>query len=171
LIYLWATALLALNTLWLLLTIVGVPGTWLMVLTTLLLEWWLPEQRMFSTGVLIAIAVLALLGEVLELVAGMFGARRGGSTGWGVVGAFLGTIVGGVLGTFVIPLPVFGSLMGACGGAAVGTVACEMWRGRPTEWAMRAGVGAGVGRLGGTIAKLGVGVVMWIVIAVAAFWP
>jgi len=36
---------------------------------------------------------------------------------------------------------------------------------------VRSGLGAGVGRFFGTVAKLVVGIGIWIVAAVAAFWP
>jgi hypothetical protein len=35
---------------------------------------------------------------------------------------------------------------------------------------MRSGMGAGVGRFWGTVAKIGIGAAMWLIITVAAFW-
>jgi hypothetical protein len=39
------------------------------------------------------------------------------------------------------------------------------------ESSVRIGVGAGVGRLLGTVYKLIVGAVIWLVAGLAAFWP
>lgn len=176
-IYVWATLLSLLNGLWLLLGILGLPGTWLMVASTALLAWWQwnggkeAGPQMFSLGVLIAIGVLALVGEVLELVAGLVGSKKAGGTKWGAVGAILGTIVGGIAATFVIPVLIIGSIIGACLGAAIGAGAFEMISGRTLKPSVKSGVGAGVGRFGGMIIKLGIGVLIWLIIAVAAFWP
>ena len=79
--------------------------------------------------------------------------------------------IGGVIGTFAIPVPLFGSLIGASLGAAAGAWILELSIGRSMDSAVKVGVGAGVGRLGGTIAKLGLGVAIWLILAVAAFWP
>jgi uncharacterized protein YqgC (DUF456 family) len=176
-ILVWATLLTLLNCVWLFLGILGLPGTWLMVASTALLAWWQwdadgdPSERMFSITVLIVVAALALLGEIMELAAGLIGSKKAGGTKWGAIGALLGTIVGGVAGTFLIPVPVVGSIVGACLGAAIGAGALEMTSGRELAPSVKSGVGAGVGRLGGVFIKLGIGVLIWVIVAVAAFWP
>jgi hypothetical protein len=43
--------------------------------------------------------------------------------------------------------------------------------GRDFRASLRAGVGAGVGRAVGTVIKLGVGILLWLIIAIAAFVP
>lgn len=175
--YVLATALTLFNAVWLLLVVLGLPGTWLMVVTTLLVAWWqwdpaLPAgQQMFSIWVLVAIAGLAVIGEVLEFFAGVFGTRAAGGSGRGAVGALIGTLIGGVAGTFLIPIPVLGSLIGACAGAALGAWGIELWQGRTMGASVKSGVGAGVGRFAGTLAKLVIGVLIWLIVGVAAFWP
>lgn len=165
------------NLFWLLLTLVGMPGTWLMAATTLGVAWWRwdahldPQAQMFSRSTLAIMVGLAILGEVWEFSAGMAGARQAGASGWGTVGALVGTLVGGLVGTFVIPVPLVGSLLGACGGAAIGAFVAEAMIGRTDAEAFRSGVGAGVGRLKGTLAKMLVACVMWVYIAIAAFVP
>lgn len=176
-IYLWATLLTLLNTLWLLFVVLGLPGTWMMALSTALLAWWQWDEsrawndQMFSSYVLIAVVALAVIGEIVEFAAGVVGAQRAGASRRGGIGAFIGAIAGGIAGTIVIPLPVIGSLLGAVAGAAAGAWWGELTGGRDHGAALKSGVGAGVGRLGGTLGKLAVAVVMWLVITVAAFWP
>ncbi len=79
-----AIGLCVLNAVWLVLTAAGLPGTWLMVGTTLLLAWLHQPAAgaapLFSHGVLIAIVALAALGEVLEIATGAWAARRAGGT-------------------------------------------------------------------------------------------
>jgi uncharacterized protein YqgC (DUF456 family) len=173
--YLGAILLSLLNAVWLALVIIGLPGNWLMVLSTMLLAWWRwtadPGRPMFGVPVLVAICLLALAGEIVELLAGVVGARVAGGTRRGALGALVGALVGGLLGTFLIAIPALGSLLGTCGGAAVGAWALELRGGQTARMSLNAGLGAGAGRLVGTLAKLAAGVAIWIVVAVAAFWP
>jgi len=170
-IYLWATLLVLVNLVWLALVLVLLPGNWLMVATTSLVAWWQWDQQMIGVPVLVAIAVLAVVGEVVEFFSGMAGSKRAGGSRWAAVGALAGAIVGAVVGTVVIPIPVIGSLLGVCGGAALGAFGVELLRGRERSVAMRIGAGAGVGQLLGTTSKFLFGMVIWVIVATAAYWP
>jgi uncharacterized protein YqgC (DUF456 family) len=172
--YLIATSLVLLNAVWLILVILGLPGTWLMVVSTVLVAWWRWDATpapMFTLGPLIVIAVLALIGELLEFGAGVVGTKVAGGSKRSAVGALVGTLVGGIIGTFAIPVPLLGSLIGACLGAALGAWGVELVGGRPMRESLKSGAGAGVGRLAGTLVKLVAGALIWLVVAVAAFWP
>lgn len=169
--------LFVLNTLWVLLIPLGLPGTWLIALTTGLIAWWrwdplAPAAHQFiGIPTLILLVLLAIIGEFIEFFAGVAGARAGGASRTGAFAAVIGTLFGGVIGTFIIPIPLIGSLIGACGGAALATMLAEIAIGRTEQDAVRAGVGAGVGRLKGTLAKIAVGAMMWLLTAIAIFWP
>src|SRR6267154_2588170 len=107
----YAIFLVHLNLGWLLLNLVGLPANWLIVITTAVL---MSLQRasltpMFSVNTLIAITVLAVLGEVAEFVAGAAGARQAGASQRASTGAIVGGMVGAIVGTFAIPVPVIGS--------------------------------------------------------------
>jgi uncharacterized protein YqgC (DUF456 family) len=165
--YLWAAILVLSNTLWLLLDLLGLPGNWLMVAGTLLVAWLQPG--MFSVWTLVAGVILAAVGEVLELLSGALGARKGGAGRRGSAGALLGGVIGAIVGTVAIPIPVLGSLLGACAGACVGAWYLELSGGRDFRASVQAGIGAGVGRALGTVIKLAVGILLWLFLAVAAF--
>jgi hypothetical protein len=175
--YLVATLLTVLNAVWLFLVVLGLPGTWLMVASTLLVAWWRHGEgtagsgSMFGTPLLVAIGVLALLGEVLEFLAGVIGSKSTGGSQRGALGALAGALVGGIAGTVLIPLPVVGSLLGACAGAALGALGLELHSGRALRASLWSGVGAGAGRFAGTVIKTAVGALIWVLVAVAAFWP
>ena len=116
-----ALLLIVLNLLWLTLNLFGLPGNWLIVLTTAVTVWmqWgstgsMQPAPMFSLRTLLAITVLAALGEVMELAAAAAGARQAGGTRRGSIGALMGGVAGAIAGTFLIPIPIVGSLMGAC---------------------------------------------------------
>jgi hypothetical protein len=67
-IYLWSIMLILVNVFWLMLVLFGLPGNWLIVISTCLFAWWRWEDGVFSIYTLIAIAVLAGLGELFELL-------------------------------------------------------------------------------------------------------
>src|SRR5262245_20145266 len=166
--YLYAGLLLLLNTLGLVLVVVGLPGTWFMVLSTAVVAWLRAGEEMISPWTVGALAALALLGELLELVAGAAGSKRAGGTWRGSTGALAGGVVGGIVGTFAIPIPVIGSILGACLGAFGGAIAGELSGGKRLTPAVEVGRGAFVGRLLGSLWKLAVGVVIWAVALVAS---
>ena len=146
----------------------GLPGTWLMVLFPVLLKWWQPDQFLVSWTVLGVAAGLAALGEGLEFVLGAAGSRRTGGSTRGAVLALVGSIVGGVMG-IALPVPIVGSLLGACLGAFVGALLGNLWSGRTLFQSAVAGRGAAIGQFWGTVAKLAIGAVIAVLLAIAAF--
>jgi len=167
-VYVYAVVLTLINLLCWVGILFGLPGTWLMVLFAVLLEWWQPGQFMFSWTVLWVAVGLAVLGEVLEFVLGAVWSRHAGGSTRGAALAIIGSIVGGILGT-ALPVPLVGTLLGSCLGAFVGALLGDLWVGRPLFQSLKAGQGAAVGRFWGTVAKLAVGAIIVVVLAIAAF--
>ena len=154
------------------------PGNWIIVGLTVLFALFvhLPSGAgisLWSAGVVVA---LALLGELIEVVAGAAGAAKSGGSRRGMilsmVGAMLASMAGASLG-FFIPIPVVGPLIGAVAGGAVGAFAGayagESWKGRSEDQRFAIGRAAMIGRVLGTVGKLGIGAIMVVVAAVAAF--
>jgi hypothetical protein len=168
-IYVYASLLTLLNIVFWVSIVVNLPGTWLMVLVSALVEWWQPETFMYSWTVLFVAGGLAVLGEVIEFALGAVGSRHAGGSPRGAALAIIGSIIGGILGT-LLPVPIVGTLLGACLGAFVGSVVGDLWAGRPLFQSVRAGRGAAVGRFWGTISKLAVGAVIVVVLGLAAFF-
>jgi len=154
------------------------PGNWIIVALTVLFAVFvhLPSGAgisLWSAGVVIG---LALLGEVIELAAGAAGAAKSGGSRRGMVlsmvGAMLASMAGASLGIF-IPVPVVGPLIGAVAGGAIGAFAGayagETWKGRSEDERLAVSRAALVGRVFGTVGKLGIGGIMVVVSALAAF--
>jgi uncharacterized protein YqgC (DUF456 family) len=161
----------------LLLVVIGLPGTWLLLGIAFGLE--LADAPLtpgsgdvvtFGWGLLALCAGLALLGEGIEALAGAAGTKFGGGTRRGMVGAFLGGIAGAILLTPLLPIPVLGTLAGAMLGAFAGAFLGEASgpEARSRDRNLRAAFGAAVGKLGGTIAKLAIGAVIWVLLVRAA---
>ncbi len=112
----------------------GLPGLWVMVGAVLLYSYVGPAGAIGAWTV-VAVALLAGLGELLEfLLAGKYARRYGGSrrAGWG---AITGSIVGAIMG---VPVPLVGSLIGAFVGAFAGAWLAEMTRRTPVRWSSSA---------------------------------
>lgn len=167
-VYVYAVVLTILNLLFLASILFNLPGTWLMVLLAVAIEWWQPDEYLFSWNVLYAAAGLAMLGELFEFGLGAAGTRQAGGSRRAAAIAILGGIVGAIMGT-ALPIPVAGTLIGASLGAFAGSLLGDLWAGRPLFHSVRAGRGAAVGRFLGTAAKLAVGGVIVVLLGVAAF--
>jgi hypothetical protein len=64
-----------------------------------------------------------------------------------------------------------GTLLGACIGAGLGAWSLEFSRGKELKESARHAVGAGLGEFLGITSKLAIGIVIWLIVAIAAFWP
>jgi uncharacterized protein YqgC (DUF456 family) len=173
-IYLWVFLLVATVIVAWLLTLLGMPGNWLIVLAVAVYVLLMPEDLRVSVswGVVVVLIVFAALGELLEFLAGALGVAKAGGSRRGAVLALLGSIAGAVVGLFVgLPIPVIGSMVAAVlfagAGAFVGAVLGEQWKGRQLGESCRVGHAAFWGRVLGTVAKTAVGAAMVAVTVVA----
>jgi hypothetical protein len=142
----------------------GLPGTLLQLAAAAVLAWATDGTRL-AWGWVGGFAVLVAAGEVIEFVAGRWGAQRyGGSSlaGWGA-------LFGGIFGAFMgVPVPVVGSVVGSLLGTFVGAVVGEVWaQGGTID--LRVGVGALLGRVVATAAKLAIAFTIVVLSAAALF--
>lgn len=94
---------------------------------------------------LIVLGILTVLALALDFVAGMHGAKRVGASRYAVIGALLGTIVG-----------IFFGLPGLLLGPFLGAVLGELVAGGGLRKATGVGIGAWLGFVVGTAAKLAI---------------
>lgn len=171
--WLCVSSLTVLNSIALLSNLFLLPGNWFM--TGLLCIFLLASD--FGHGptwivVLICVA-LAGLGELLELAMGSAKAARKGASRRAMLISMGMSFVCSIAGTFLIPIPVVGSVIGAILGAAIGAFAGawlgEAWKG--TEPALRTEIGTAAmsGRMFGMLAKGIVGVMIFVV-QLVSFW-
>jgi uncharacterized protein len=156
------------------LQLVGLPGNWLIVAAVALYAWLVGPDASTAMGwpTVIAILVLAVIGEVMEFAAGALGVTTAGGSRRGALLAIVGSIVGGIVGLFVgLPIPLVGQLAAAIVfggvGALVGAIVGETWKGRDFDASLEIGKAAFIGRLLGTAAKMIVCSLM-VVVALAA---
>jgi len=119
------------------------PGVPIAALAAVLAAWIAGFE---NAGLAIAIwaVSIAVLGQLVDVVAGIVGARVYGARRAGVWGG----IIGSLLGIFIFPP------WGIIFGGIVGAILFELLTGRDFAEAAKAGFGAFVGALGGTVAKV-----------------
>lgn len=156
------------------LNLFGLPGNWLNVAAVVCYAWLFPAGQRLSVSwwVVSAVLLLAVAGEVLELVAGAAGARRVGGSRRGAVLALAGSVAGSLIGAAIgLPIPIIGSLaaivLGAALGALGGAMLGESWKGRHLDHGWQVGQAAFWGRLLGTGSKLAIGAAIVAVVLAA----
>lgn len=106
------------------------PATVLMWLVTVTYAW-ATGFRNVSWLAVIIVTIIALLAVTSDLWLPLIGMKgRGGSCS-----SAFGTFIGGLLGTFLIPIPIIGTLIGAIGGA----IGMELLRVGDLRESLRAG--------------------------------
>jgi uncharacterized protein YqgC (DUF456 family) len=148
----------------LVLIVLGLPGLWIMVASAVTYNLIVPGDPI-GWFTLVAVAVLALVAELLEFtMTGRYARKYGGSrrAGWGA-------IIGGMIGAFVgVPVPIVGPIIGAFVGSFCGALVAELTGGASAGDATRVAKGALVGRVMSTVLKIGIGFTIGVWIFVAA---
>jgi uncharacterized protein YqgC (DUF456 family) len=124
------------------------PGPPLVLIAALGHRLWF-GQHSASAMVLIFLTVLTVGALVLDHFASVYGAKRFGATWRGLLGAFVGGIVG-----------IFFSIPGIIIGPFIGAMLFELMGGYEFNKASRAGLGATIGVFAGVIGKCVISVVM-----------
>lgn len=155
-------------------TLVGLPGTFIIVLDVLIYaavrHWEKPTWPIVV--LLLALSIVAELADNIISAAGV--KKLGGSskgTFWALVGGLVGAFaIGSVLGP---PLGLVGAVVAPILGGLVGGFAGGYWyerrQGRTEEEAKRAGMGAVLGRLAGVMGKTVLAAVMVVIALSTAF--
>jgi uncharacterized protein YqgC (DUF456 family) len=129
----------------------GLPGTWIIVAAALGYQLLVPGTISILT--VVAVAVLALVGEVLEFsLSAKYTRKYGGSRR-----ASWGAIIGGLIGAFMgVPVPLVGSVLGAFVGAFAGAFVGEYSRSGEGGTATRVAPGAQIRRAVAAAKKNGI---------------
>ena len=139
------------------LTVIRLPGTWLIVATAASYGWYGDWQKLslLTVGILISIAVV---GEAGEFLASMLTAKKAGASKRAMWGAFIGGFVGMFI--FTIPLPLIGTIFGAVSGCFLGAVIGELTSHRDVGKGIRVGRAAAIGYVLGMAFKIAIAFLM-----------
>jgi uncharacterized protein YqgC (DUF456 family) len=97
-----------------------------------------------TSKIIIIMLIATVVVTTLDYIVPAAGAKKYGSSKWGIWGSILGMIVG------ILYFPPLGMILGAF----LGAVAVEMLVGKSSREALKAGWGVFIGTLFGTILKL-----------------
>ena len=155
-----------------LLAFLTLPGVWFMLAVAVALELIYPAHAVFHPATLITLAVVAILGEVIEVFASAVGANKAGGSRKSGFFSVIGAMVGAIAGTVLIPLPIIGTIAGACIGAGLFALFSERLIER-RDWDQSAQVarGAALGRLAATFVKITIAIVVGVALVWAAAVP
>jgi len=151
------------------LTLLTLPGIWVMIVTATLIDWlWVD---LYSRWTLLIALALGILAEIAEVLASTAGSAKAGGSKHGAIWSIVGAIVGAIVGTILLPVPVVGSIVGGVLGAGLFAVGGEMAFDKK-HWkdAARVGQGAAVGRLLSTVIKAGFSAAIALLLIIAAFF-
>ena len=140
-------------------TAIRLPGTWLIATSAVGYAWSEEWARASCTLVSFLIA-FALFGEGVEFLASIVTARRAGASRKAAWGGMFGGILGMVFLSFLVPIPIVGTMIGALAGCFVGATLVEMHVRRDMTHGAKVGVFAAMGFVFGAIAKVVVALVM-----------
>lgn len=137
----------------------GVPGTSLTFTAGLIHQLYFGDSGGIGWFWIFALGVLMIASFLIDYVASLLGAKTLGATWRGMLGAFVGIILGLIL------FPPFGLIIGPF----VGAIVFEWAFGREIREASKAGVGAVVGVLLGMVGSAICGMAMLGIFLFAAF--
>jgi uncharacterized protein YqgC (DUF456 family) len=133
----------------------GVP----VVFLGMVLAAWAGDFTQIGWLTLTVLGVLTALARLVDLLASLLGAKRVGASGWALFGAGLGTVVG-----------LFFGIPGLILGPFVGAVLGELIAGSTLRRSTIVGVGAWLGFVFGTLAKIALCFTMLGVFALACLF-
>lgn len=105
------------------------------------------------------VSVLMIFGSTSDMWLRMFGMQSRGGSCWGVLGSFFG----GTIGSFLIPIPILGTLTGAI----LGALLVELMRAREMQMAFQAGRSVLEMYLVNVVVEMGISLAMFAVFLIS----
>ncbi len=141
------------------LTIAGIGGTFLVLAGALLYNLIMWQMAISGTALLWLLG-LAVLGEVLEWLVSLMGARKG-VTKHGIAGTIIGAILGAMLLSFI---PIIGTIIGFFLGAIIGAFVGEYLHTRNRRKAWTAAKEAFTGRVLVSLSKFVIAIIQIVIV-------
>lgn len=132
------------------LSLVRLPGTWLVVAAAAGCSWYYDWARP-GWKILAILIALAAAAEVIELLAGSLSARKAGASRRASWCALAGSVVG--MFVFTIPLPIIGTVIGGVIGCFAGAMIGELTIRDDISHSARVGLFAAAGHIVGGLLK------------------
>lgn len=148
-------------------TLIGLPGNLLIVMIGLAYGYY-DNFVHVNVIVLISVSLAFVVSECIDFIAGVMGAKKEKASKRSMIAAFLGTVLGGIGGTFI--LPIIGSIIGALVGAFAAAALAEYTKKNDKEQAKRVAVSVVKGQIFGIVIKLTTALGMAIALLYQVHW-
>ncbi|MCA9406709.1 MAG: DUF456 domain-containing protein [Candidatus Omnitrophica bacterium] len=135
-------------------------GTLIMMAGSVLYAY-LTSFQILTPKVLLVLLLLYLLGELLEFMFTMVGAKAFGASNAAAFGAVAGGILGAIIGTSFFGV---GLIVGTFCGIFLGAFLVEHLKHKEWRRSVKAGIGSLVGRVGSIFTKVCIALVMVVII-------
>lgn len=143
----------------LVMTALRLPGTWLMVGGAVGYGWWGNWARVGFWTIAVLVG-LALIGELIEILASVLTARKAGGSRQAAWGGLAGGILGMFMLSFLVPIPIVGTIAGALVGCFAGAMIAEYSVRRKLAQGTRVGLFSALGFVLGMAGKVAIALVM-----------
>ncbi len=147
-------------------TLLGLPGLWVMVAAALVYAWY-TSFHYIGLGTMVILIVIAAVAELIEFLAGSRGAKNAGGSSRAAWGALIGGLLGAIILT--IPIPIIGTTIGLCIGVFGGALIGELTVHDDAAHSIRVGIAATKARIYAIVIKLLFSIAMLAIIAVKAY--
>ncbi len=136
------------------LTILTLPGIWLVYIAVFILAW-MGSFEIITPLILVILFVLSVFSTIADNIVMAMGAKKLGGSNWGMLGAILGGIVGLMVGN--IPGMFLGPIVGA-------TLFELLFSHKDLKSSFKAGIGSFLGILFSIVLKLGftIGMIVYV---------
>ncbi len=136
------------------LTILTLPGIWLVYMAVFILAW-MGSFTVITPLILVILFVLSVFSTIADNIVMAMGAKKLGGGNWGMLGAILGGIVGLMVGN--IPGMFLGPIVGA-------TLFELLFSHKDLKSSFKAGIGSFLGILFSIVLKLGftIGMIVYV---------
>jgi uncharacterized protein YqgC (DUF456 family) len=135
------------------LTVVTLPGTWLILLGFGVYGLLTRSAGYVGWKSLLSLFLLAAVAEMIDIFGSGAGAKKAGASRWAMFGAVVGGLLGAIFLSFILFFPA-GTIAGACIGCFVGAGVVELLVRRDVGQSFRVGFHAARGRLLGIVVKI-----------------
>jgi uncharacterized protein YqgC (DUF456 family) len=148
-------------------TIMGLPGNILILLTGLLYGYYDHFENV-DYAILVITFGIFIIGEIVEFISGLIGAKKEKASKRAMIATSIGTVVGGLWGTAIVP--VIGLILGALVGAFAVAALAEYSKTQDIEQAKRVAKSVVKGQIIGILIKAISAVSMAIILIYQLKW-
>jgi uncharacterized protein YqgC (DUF456 family) len=148
-------------------TIMGLPGNVIIMLTGLAYGYYDHFVTM-DYAILVIVFGIFIVGEMIEFVTGVIGAKKEKASKRAMIAPFIGTVIGAIWGTAIVP--IIGSLLGGLLGVFITTALAEYSKTKDITRAKQVAKSVVKGQIFGMLIKAATAVSMVITLGYQLKW-